>query len=205
MIHILFFDTDILVCVKPRGVLSEGDGNACMPRLLTDQLRERGEQDRIFPVHRLDKETEGLMVFARTSSAAAALSRAIVEGTMKKEYLATLCGTPAEEQGRLTDLLFYDRKRGKSFVVDRPRKGVKEAILDYRVIKRDENRTLVRVSLLTGRTHQIRVQFATRGLPLVGDRRYGAPAEGEPLALCACRLTFPHPKTGEILMFELEK
>lgn len=202
MIHILFFDTNILVCVKPRGVLSEGDGEACIPRLLAEQMREKGEQDRIFPVHRLDRETEGLMVFARTAPAAAALSRAIVERTMQKEYLAILSGIPTEEQGRLTDLLFYDRKRGKSFVVDRPRKGVKEAILDYRVVKKDADRALVRVSLLTGRTHQIRVQFASRGLPLVGDRRYGAPAEGEPLALYACRLTFPHPKTGEILSFD---
>ena len=139
---------------------------------------------------------------ARTPAAAAALSRSILEGTVKKEYLAILCGIPEVEQGRLTDLLFYDRRRGKSFVVDRPRKGVKEAILDYRILKREQGRALVRVSLLTGRTHQIRVQFASRGLPLVGDRRYGAPAEGGPLALYACHLRFPHPKTGALLSFD---
>ena len=202
MIHILFFDTSIVVCLKPRGILSEGDGATCMPHLLAAQLREQGERDTILPVHRLDRETEGLMVFARTPAAAAALSRSILEGTVKKEYLAILCGIPEVEQGRLTDLLFYDRRRGKSFVVDRPRKGVKEAILDYRILKREQGRALVRVSLLTGRTHQIRVQFASRGLPLVGDRRYGAPAEGEPLALYACRLSFPHPKTGALLSFD---
>ena len=205
MIHILFFDTSIIVCIKPRGVLSEGDAADSVPRLLAAQMREKGESEAIFPVHRLDRETEGLMVYARTPAAAAALSRAIVEGKVKKEYLATLCGVPEAERGRLTDLLFYDRNRGKTYVVDRRRKGVKEAILEYRVLSVENGRATVRVSLLTGRTHQIRAQFASRGLPLVGDRRYGAPAEGQPLVLLSCHLSFPHPETGSLICFDWEK
>ena len=131
----------------------------------------------MFPVHRLDKETTGLVVLARTQRTAAELSRSITEGLFQKEYLAAICGTPQEPEGCWTDLLFYDRNRGKSFVVDRKRGGVKEATLSYRVIESDGNRSVVRVRLHTGRTHQIRVQFSSRGLPLVGDRRYGAPAE----------------------------
>ena len=120
---------------------------------------------------------------------------------MKKEYLAVVCGVPQERSGSMTDLLFYDRRVGKSFVADRPRKGVKEARLDYTVIESQGKRSLVRILLHTGRTHQIRVQFASRGLPLAGDRRYGAPAGDKTMALCSHTLTFPHPKTGERMSF----
>lgn len=191
-----FFDAEIAVCEKPAGLLSEGEGKDALPSLLATQLG--GE---IYPVHRLDRETSGLMVFARTKSAAAQLSAELLDGTLQKEYLALLCGIPQEKQARLSDLLFYDRRAGKSFVVKKERKGVKLAELDYEVLAEEQGRALVRVALLTGRTHQIRVQFASRKLPLVGDRRYGAPADGASIALHSFHLRFTHPKTGEAMEF----
>ena len=191
-----FSDEQIAVCEKPAGLLSEGEGKDSLPSLLASQLG--GE---IYPVHRLDRETSGLMVFARTKSAAAQLSRELTDGSLQKEYLALLCGVPQEKQARLSDLLFYDRRAGKSFVVRKERKGVKLAELDYEVLAEEQGRSLVRVALLTGRTHQIRVQFASRKLPLVGDRRYGAPADGASIALHSFHLRFTHPKTGEPMEF----
>ena len=201
MINILYRDKYIVVCQKPAGLLSEGEGADCFPTLLAEALRARGEADAVYPVHRLDRETEGLMVYARTSDAAATLSRVIADGSMKKEYLAVVTGIPAEKRGTLRDLLFYDRRRGKSFVVDRQRKGVKEALLDYELLASREGYSLLRVALHTGRTHQIRVQLASRGLPLCGDRRYGAPPSPFSMGLCSTRLSFPHPRDGSILTF----
>ena len=201
--ELIYLDDSLLVCKKPRGALSEGDGADAMPTLLGALLIERGEKNSsVFPVHRLDRETEGLMVYARTSSAAASLSRSIAEGALEKEYLARTEGIPPEG-GELRDLLFFDRSRNKSFVVSRARRGVKEAILTYRRLSVDEHDStaLLRVRLLTGRTHQIRVQFASRGFPLVGDRRYGARSNA-PLALRSVFLSFPHPSTGSPLTFE---
>ena len=198
MIHILYSDGDLAVCVKPAGVLSEGQAPDTLPSLLGTQLEKT-----VYPVHRLDRGTEGLMVFALSSSAAASLSRQIAEGGMKKEYLAVICGAPPEEKGEMVDLLFYDRRVGKAFVADRARKGVKEARLSYICLARNGGHSLVRVRLHTGRTHQIRVQFASRGLPLVGDRRYGAPAEGLSAALFSHALSFAHPRTGNALSFRL--
>ena len=191
-----FYDEQLVVCEKPFGALSEGEGAECLPALLRKQLG--GE---IYPVHRLDRDTTGLMVFARTSRAAAKLSAQITAGTLKKEYLALLSGIPAEPSARFSDLLFYDRKKGKSFVVTKERKGVKRAELTYELLATDSERSLVSVNLLTGRTHQIRVQFASRKLPLVGDRRYGAPADGASIALHSYHLCFTHPTEGRAMEF----
>ena len=201
--NILYLDKYITVCEKPIGTLSEGEGQAALPTILSKELSARGEDNlTVIPVHRLDKDTTGVIVYARTSAAAAALSSSIANGSFKKQYLAVLCGTPTEESGTLTDLLFYDRKRNKSFVADRKRNGVKSASLDYCLLDTSGDYSLVSVNLHTGRTHQIRVQFASRGLPLAGDRRYGAPKSDAPsIALCAHRLTFPHPKNGALLSF----
>ncbi len=191
-----FYDEQIVVCEKPLGTLSEGEGAECLPALLRKKLG--GE---IYPVHRLDRDTTGLMVFARTSRAAAKLSAQITASTLKKEYLALLSGIPAEPSARLSDLLFYDRQKGKSFVVTKERKGVKRAELTYELLATDGERSLVSVNLLTGRTHQIRVQFASRKLPLVGDRRYGAPADGSSIALHSYHLRFAHPTGGREMEF----
>lgn len=202
MTEIIYFDKDVAVCVKPRGVLSEGDGQNCLPFLLKGALAEKGADTDIYPVHRLDKETEGLMVYALSSPAAAELSRQIRDGELQKEYIAELCGTPESPCAELSDLLFFDRKRGKTYVVDRERKGVKSARLSYKLLESDGKYSTVRVKLYTGRTHQIRVQFASRGLPLRGDRRYGAPADSGDFSLRSCYLSFRHPVTKKVMTFE---
>ena len=196
MIEILYQDDDIIVCMKPAGLLSEGEG---ADSLLTALAAQCGGQ--IYPVHRLDRGAAGLMVFARNSKAAAGLSRAVQEKQLKKEYFARISGVPAEKEGEMTDFLFKDSRKGKVFAVKRPRKGVREARLTYRVLWQDEDSSLVRVALDTGRTHQIRVQFSSRGMPLWGDGKYGSRVKGE-LALFSCGLGFPHPKTGEMMEFE---
>jgi 23S rRNA pseudouridine1911/1915/1917 synthase len=154
----------------------------------------------IYPVHRLDKETGGVMVYAKTAQAAAKLSADVAAGRLQKTYLAVVKGDFPNEQGEMRDLLFRDQQRNKSFVVQRQRKGVKEAILQYERLESRDALSLMKVTLVTGRTHQIRVQFASRGYPLIGDRRYGgntAPC----LALWAHTLSFPHPITDTVLTF----
>lgn len=196
MIDILHIDNDIIVCIKPAGLLSEGEGPESLLTLLAEQC---GGQ--VYPVHRLDRGASGLMVFARHSKAAAGLSRAVQEKQLKKEYFAILSGVPAQQEGELTDYLFKDSRKGKVFAVSRPRKGVRDARLTYRILWQDGESALVRVALDTGRTHQIRVQFSTRKMPLWGDGKYGSRVKGD-LALFSCGLGFPHPKTGKPMTFE---
>ena len=176
--EILFSDRDLAVCIKPVGLDSEME----VPQALKEQLG--GE---IFPLHRLDKNVGGVMVYARTKAAAAKLSKAIQEGTMVKEYVAKVHGNPPESDV-LTDLLFKDSRKNKVFVVKKPRAGVKEAKLQYRHL----GEGLVHVKLFTGRSHQIRVQFSSRGFPLVGDHKYGSRAEATAPMLFSCRITFPY-------------
>lgn len=203
--QILFYDAYIVVCQKEAGELSEGEGASALPTLLAAAMTAAGEQNEIYPVHRLDRETVGVMVFARTRAAAASLSAALNTDAFSKEYLALCHGRPEEDAATLTDLLFYDRQRGKSFVVDRRRAGVKEAVLDYTCLRTEDDFSLLRIRLHTGRTHQIRVQFSSRRHPLAGDRRYGAPkSEHSTVALVAHRLTFPHPVTGESMTFSAQ-
>ena len=206
MLNLLYYDTDIAICVKPAGVLCEDAGDKSLPALLLKELTTRGVNDvSVHTVHRLDKETSGIMVYALNSSSAARLSASLQNGNFEKIYHALCVGIIERDSDTLCDLLFYDRKRSKSYVVDRKRNGVKEALLDYSVVKRFDDRTLVSVKLHTGRTHQIRVQFASRGHALCGDRRYGAPSEyGNRLCLCAVELAFPHPRTNKLLHFEIE-
>ncbi len=190
---ILFEDAQILVCLKPAGLISEEGG---MPEL----LRAECGAEEIYCVHRLDRETAGLMVYARTKRAATALSASIAEGRMEKGYLAIVQGTPPTA-GEWRDLLFRDAKKNKSYVVKRQRKGVREAALRFETLETRGDFSLVRVALETGRSHQIRVQFASRGFPLAGDARYGSAYRDAPLALFACALSFPHPGDGRTLRF----
>ena len=208
---ILYLDKYMVVYHKAAGLLSEGEGKDCLPAVIREELEARGEKKlELFTLHRLDRETEGIVVYARSSAAAAKLSAQITDGRWKKVYNAWLWGNlgqKLEAQGELCDLLYYDRKRSKSFVVDRERKGVRSAALKYGILKlsEDKKRTLVRVELLTGRTHQIRVQFGSRGYAICGDRRYGAPAEsGKTLALAAVELSVFHPVTDEKMEFSIE-
>ncbi len=195
MIHIFYQDKDIIVCRKPAGFLSEGEGPESLLTLLAQQC---GGQ--VFPVHRLDRGAAGLMVFARSAKAAAGLSRAVQEKRLKKEYFARISGKPAENEGEMVDFLFKDSRKGKVFAVSRPRKGVREARLTYRLLWSDDSQSLVRVALDTGRIHQIRVQFSSRGMPLHGDGKYGSRVKGD-LALFSCRLAFPHPGSGKQMDF----
>ena len=187
--EILYSDKNIAVCVKPVGLDSEAE----VPAALKEQLG--GE---IFPIHRLDKNVGGLMVYARTKSAAAALSKAVQEGTMVKEYVALVHGAPPE-QGDWEDWLFKDSRKNKVFVVKRERKGVKKARLEFTRLS-DSDPALVRIRLHTGRSHQIRVQFSSRGFPLVGDHKYGARDESPAPMLYSCRITFPWK--GTEMVFE---
>jgi 23S rRNA pseudouridine1911/1915/1917 synthase len=186
----------MVVCVKPAGLLAQADskGGESAVSLLEAQFGN------IYPVHRLDRETGGVMVFARSQKAAAALSAAVQENKLQKEYLAVLPEMPEAEAGELEDILFHDRMKNRTYVVDRQRKGAKPAKLAYRVLEQNGGGVLVQVRLFTGRTHQIRVQFASRKLPLLGDRKYGSREKGT-MALWAWRLTLPHPKTGTEMMF----
>ena len=194
--ELLHQDRDMVLVVKPFGVVSEGEGG--MPSLLAEELG--GE---IFPVHRLDRETGGCMVYARTKAAAGKLSAIVSERSMEKEYLAVVQGQMEEESAVLKDLLFRDAAKNKSFVVERQRKGVREAELSYRVLETKETEegtfSLVRVKLHTGRTHQIRVQFSHRKHPIVGDQRYGSRIKSPHMALWAYRLACKHPlRKGEV-------
>lgn len=187
--EILFSDKDLILCVKPVGLDSEHE----VPAALKEQLG--GE---VFPIHRLDKNVGGVMVFARTKLAAAALSKAVQEGTLVKEYVALVHGDPGEA-GDWTDLLWKDSTKNKVFVVKRERKGVKKARLEFTRLSQSEN-ALVRVRLHTGRSHQIRVQFASRGFPLLGDHKYGARDDSPAPMLFSCCLTFPWK--GRTMRFE---
>ena len=184
-----------VVCIKPAGIPSQGEGLDAMPVRLATEVG--GE---IYPVHRLDQAVGGVMVYARTKQAAAALSRAIQEGRMEKDYLAVLTKPMAEASGTLRDLLYHDRVKNKTYVVKRKRNGVKEAVLDYETLASGAEGTLVRVHLHTGRTHQIRVQFASRGCPLAGDGKYGG--KGSAPLLWSYRLAFPDPRDGTMRIFE---
>ncbi len=187
--ELLYTDNDIVVCIKPVGLDAEHE----VPAALKEQIG--GE---LFPIHRLDRAVGGVMVYARTKRSAAALSKAVQDGEMVKEYLALVHGTPPEE-GDWEDLLFKDSHKNKVFVVKRERRGVKKARLTFER-KTAGDTSLVHIRLYTGRTHQIRVQFAGRGFPLVGDRKYGAKDEESAPMLFSHRLTFPHH--GETVSFE---
>ncbi len=187
--QILFSDNNIAVCVKPVGLDSEKG----VPDELIKALG--GE---IFTVHRLDLNVGGVMVYARTKKSAAILSKHIQDGAMIKEYYALVHGCPPES-GDWTDLLFKDSSKNKVFVVKRERKGVKKARLEFKRLSEGDT-SLVRIRLHTGRSHQIRVQFASRGYPLAGDHKYGSRDEAAAPMLYSCAVTFPYK--GETVTFE---
>ena len=186
---ILYSDRDLAVCIKPVGLDSEAEVPAELKKVLGGE---------IFPIHRLDKNVGGIMVFARTKQAAAALSKAVQEGQMVKEYVAMVHGTPPE-RGDWEDFLFKDSRKNKVFAVKKERKGVKYARLEFERLSAGET-SLVHIRLHTGRSHQIRVQFSSRGFPLVGDHKYGSRDERLEPMLFSCRITFPWK--GESKVFE---
>ncbi|MBO7251994.1 MAG: RluA family pseudouridine synthase [Oscillospiraceae bacterium] len=196
--EILYHDEHILVCIKPARVLSTDE-----PGGLPDLLREAlGEPDAdIRTVHRLDRVVSGVMVLARNGKAASELSRQIREDTFQKEYLAVVHGSPEKDAATLTDLLYRDKARKMTMVTQTPAKGVQEAILDYEVLRRVQGLSRVRILLRTGRTHQIRVQFSSREMPLVGERKYAQIEDPCEIALWSHKIGFTHPFTGKYMEF----
>ena len=187
--EILYSDQNIIVCIKPVGLDSE--------KQVPELLKTKFDGD-IYTVHRLDMNVGGVMVYTRKKQAAAQLSRSIQEGTMIKEYMATVHGTPPES-GEWEDLLWKDSRKNKVFVVKRMRNGVKKAKLEFVRLTEGEA-SQVRIKLHTGRSHQIRVQFASRGYPLVGDHKYGSRDKKTAPMLYSCKITFPYQ--GKTISFE---
>ncbi len=184
-IKILENTSEYIVCIKPSGILSE-DASGGMPCLLADGNKKP------LVVHRLDREVSGVMVFANGNKTAAELSRGITDKTFNKEYLAVVEGDVGSSTV-LEDLLFYDRTKSKTYVVNRERKGVKKASLEFIKLATAEieNATvsLVKIKLHTGRTHQIRVQFASRKHPILGDKKYGSNINSK-VALFSHKISF---------------
>lgn len=194
--EIVYQDRDIIVCIKPAGVLSTDEPGG-LPELIRQQLGDANANVRT--VHRLDRVVSGLMVLARTKKSAAELSRQIREDQFQKEYLAVVHGKP-ETAGTFRDFLLRSKEERRTYIVSQPGKDVQEAILHYQVCARSEDLSRVQIRLQTGRTHQIRAQFSGRGFPLVGDKKYGLQEECN-IALWSYKLSFLHPWTGERLEF----
>ena len=206
---ILYEDKYLLVCEKPVGVESQksSSGKTDMPTLLSEYIREKGEDAYIGIVHRLDTATGGAMIYSKREDMTGKLSALVQSGDYKKIYFAVIHGEPEEKDGEMRDLLFHDKRRNKSFVCTKKRSGVKEAILNYRVLEtavaeNGEKMSLVEIELVTGRTHQIRVQFASRKMPLVGDGKYGSKDNRATCALWSHKVRFIHPVTKKTLEVE---
>lgn len=197
----LYQDNDIIVCIKPPRVLSTDEPGG-LPSLIREALGDPMADVRT--VHRLDRVVSGLMVLARNAAAASELSRQIREDAFEKEYRAVIHGCPDTPEGIYRDLLLRDKAERKTYVVTEPGKGVQEAILRYRVMNTTGQLSRVAIHLQTGRTHQIRTQFSSRGLPLVGDRKYSLLEDDCEIALWSYRLAFCHPCTGEPIEFSHE-
>lgn len=200
MIRVLYEDNHLLGVVKPVNIPVQEDDSHDTDLLTIGKqyLKEKyNKPGNVFLglVHRLDRPVGGVMIFAKTSKAASRLSDAVRKNRLHKEYLAVIDGNVREDSGTFTDFLVKDHRRNM-VTVTTPDKG-KRSILHYRVLERKNGRTLVHIDLETGRSHQIRVQFASRHLPLVYDQRYNPDAGRGQIALYAYRLTFPHPTTGE--------
>lgn len=197
-LKIIHLEDSFVVCLKPPRVLSTDEPGG-MPELVRRALGD--ENACVRTVHRLDRVVSGLMVLARTPEAASELSRQIRQGEFDKEYLAVVHGNPTDPKGRFTDLLWRSKPERKTYVVDQMAKGVQEAILDYETLAAGDSSSLVRIHLITGRTHQIRAQFSSRDLPLFGDRKYSLNEDGCEIALWSARLAFRHPVSGAPMEF----
>lgn len=197
--EILYSDDRVVVCVKPAGVLSTDE-----PGGMPERLRLALEDGVVKSVHRLDRAVGGVMVYARTKRAASDLGRQMDAGAFTKEYRAVVHGVPAEESGVMRDFLLRDTGRRMTSIAPEGTSGAQEALLDYRVLGMAEGMSLLAIRLHTGRTHQIRCQLAGRGLPIVGDRKYGVKDGAENIALWSYCVGFSHPRTGEELVFTRE-
>ena len=199
--ELLYLDSDIVVCIKPARVLSTDEPGG-LPDLIREALGDPKADIRT--VHRLDRVVSGVMVLARNAKAASELSRQVREDEFQKEYLAVVHGRPESSTGTLRDLLYRDKARKMTMVAQEMAKGVQEAILDYQLLNSTETMSRVKIRLHTGRTHQIRVQFSSRGMPLLGERKYSTLEDPCEIALWSHSIGFTHPKTGEFMQFSKE-
>ncbi|MEG0961885.1 MAG: RNA pseudouridine synthase [Lachnospiraceae bacterium] len=206
-VEILYEDEVLVVCRKPAGipVQTARQGQPDMISILRNRYARKKQYTEIFPIHRLDQPVEGVMVFARTKEAASSLSRQVQEKEMDKYYLAIVAGIPSSESGCLEDYLCKDGRTNMSKVVPKGTPHAKFAKLSYQVVKKYENKSLVQIKLETGRHHQIRVQLAHAGYPLVGDKKYNSSQQEVylPIGLCSVRITFCHPITGKKMDFKV--
>ena len=198
---IIYYDDNIIVAIKPAGVISTDEPGG-MPSLLREALGN--DEADIRTVHRLDQVVSGLMVFAQSPEAASELSRQIRMGEFKKTYLAVVHGVPQERSGRMEDILLRSKEQRKTFVVNKPCRGSQEAVLNYRLLGSNGEKSMVEINLITGRTHQIRAQFTHRRMPLVGDRKYGGRDEGCNIALWSYSIRFTNPATGRFMTFKVK-
>ena len=201
-IPVLYEDDSLFIIHKPAGLLSEDVPGGVIPA-----LREQTGHTALYCVHRLDREVGGLLVVAKSKKAVAPLTEAFTAGAVQKRYLAVLTGVPEEAEATLSDYIYHDPKKNRSYVVKSLRKGVKEASLAYRALSGgmigEQKVTLAEVFPKTGRSHQIRLQFASRKLPLAGDARYGSTIRSCPIGLFCAGLSFRHPLTGKPLSFSV--
>jgi len=206
---ILHEDNHIIVVVKPQNVPSQEDntGDIDMLSMVKNYLKEKyNKPGNVFLglVHRLDRPTGGVMVFAKTSKAASRLSEQMRDRMIEKKYLCVTIGRPRDNRGRLINYLEKDEKNNRVRIAPATNEGAKEAILDYVVCEDEGGYSLIEVSLVTGRPHQVRVQMANAGAVLFGDIKYGATAgKGQNLALFAYHLRFKHPTTDQMLSFKV--
>lgn len=208
-INIIYEDNHLLIVEKPVNILTQSDetGDTDLLTLLKEDLKTRyNKPGNVFLglVHRLDRPVGGVMVFAKTSKAASRLSEQIRTRTFKKTYLAVVNGTPQPLKGRLEDYLVKDKSTNTVYVAPETNKESKEAVLDYEVVVVSGCLSLVKINLLTGRPHQIRVQFSSAGYPLYGDQKYGSSVNrpGEQIALWSEEISFKHPISKEDLIFK---
>lgn len=202
MVEILYENDGLLVCIKPAGTLSEKSDNPnSLPLIIEKEYLEKNTPVSLFAVHRLDKEVSGVMVYAKNAISAAHLSTQVANRSFYKEYLAIVEGVTEKESDVLKDLLFKDSTRNKTYVVKRARKGVKEASLEYTTLASKDESSLLKIVLHTGRTHQIRVQFASRGHSIIGDKKYGSQISLSAITLCSHKIAFSDPITKKVIEF----
>ncbi len=206
---ILYEDKYLLVCEKPIGVESQksSKGGEDMLSLLEAYRKEHGEDGYVGIVHRLDTATGGAMIYSKRQDMTGKLSALVQSDDYKKIYLAVVHGEPTENCGELCDLLYHDKTKNKSYVCEKKRVGVKPAVLKYKTLSTatldgGDRLSLVEIELVTGRTHQIRVQFASRKMPLVGDGKYGSRDNKATMALWSHRVEFTHPQTKKLVAYE---
>ena len=208
-IKILYEDEQLIVCHKEAGIATQTSklGQMDMVSMIANYRKDKGEDSYVGVIHRLDQPVEGVIVFGKNPEASRELSKQVKEREISKQYYAVVDGIVENDRGVLEDYLLKDGKTNTSHIVSEKQNGAKLAKLEYKVLERKEGKSLLLITLFTGRHHQIRVQLANAGYPIYGDKKYGNCAgkmNYMPLGLCSCRLQFEHPLTKETLEYKIE-